>query len=131
MAGMASMAMLMAPGCGGGGGKAPISADEPLRRANYRSLAARDFLVTCDGGAERSETAAAVRRHEELVQLGGAKDAGYVLALGENDWAAMSRHDDRATCARGEAAWHAAFADYDRALDVLAGRIADYRESAQ
>jgi len=131
MAGMASAAMLLAPGCGGSGGKAPASAGEPLRRANFRSLAARDFLIGCDGGAARAETAAAVRRHEELIQLGAAKEAGYVLALGENDWAAIGRHDDRPRCAPGEDAWRVAYRDYDRTLDVLAGRIAAYRGSAQ
>jgi hypothetical protein len=130
MAGMASMAVLLAPGCGGAG-KAPTSADEPLRRANFRSVAARDFLIGCSGGAARAETAAAIRRHEELLQLGAAKDAGYVLALGENDWAALRRHDDRAGCAPGEPAWQAAYADYDQTLDLLAARIADYPGEAQ
>lgn len=131
MAGVASVVVLLAPGCGQNDGKAPASADEPLRRANFRSLAARDFLVTCSGGAARAETVAAIRRHEELIQLGAAKDAGHVLALGANDWAAIRRHDDRPRCAAGEAAWRAAFDDYDRTLDALAGRIADYREGAQ
>lgn len=117
-------------GCGRDADSKAGNAD-PVRRASFRSLAARDFLVGCSGGAGRPETAAAIRRHQELIQLGAAKEAGHVLALGENDWAAIRRHDDRPRCAPGEAAWRAAFADYDRALDALAGRIADYPESAQ
>ena len=123
---MASAAMLLAPGCGGEETKAAPSTDEPLRRANFRSLAARDFLATCPGGAGRPETVAAVRRHDELIQLGLGKDAGHVLALGENDWQALKRHDDRAPCAPGEAPYRAALTAYGQALDGLAGRIADH-----
>jgi len=130
MAGMASAAMLLAPGCGGGAGKAPASADEPLRRASFRSLAAREFLFSCPGGAARGETRAAIARHEELKQLALGKDAGHAVALGENDWAGLRRHDERGPCAPGDKAYFEALAAFRGALDTLAGRIADHRGAA-
>lgn len=125
-AGMVSAAMLFAPGCGAGVGKPGPSADEPVRRANFRSLAARDFLMTCAGAPARGETRAEVARHEELEQLGIGAEAGHALALGENDWAGMRRRDRRAPCAAGEAPYRAALAAYARSLDTLAARIVDH-----
>lgn len=126
MAGMASAAMLLAPGCGSGASKSSPSADEPVRRANFRSLAARDFLLTCAGAAMRGETRGAAARHEELKHLGVAAEAGHALALGENDWAGLRRQDRRASCAAGEAPYRAALAAYGRSLDALAARLADH-----
>ena len=125
MAGMASAAMLVAPGCG----TAPRSnpgADEPVRRANFRSLVARDFLLTCGGASARRETRTAMARHEELKQLGLGAEAGHALALGENDWIGLRRHARRAPCAAGEAPYRAALAAYGNSLDALAGRLADH-----
>lgn len=124
-AGVVSAVLLFAPGCADEPQDKAAPAD-PVRGANFRSLAAHDFLITCPGGATRRETAAAVRRHAELIQLGMRKDAGHVLALGENDWNALRRHDERAPCAPGEAPYRRALAAYDQALDALAGRIADH-----
>lgn len=117
-------ALLLAPGCGAAP-KAEPSADEPVRRANFRSLAARDFLLSCTGAAERSETRGATARHEELKQL-GAIQARHALALGENDWAGMSRHDRRSRCGVGETPYRAALAAYGRSLDTLAAGLADH-----
>ncbi|HST36974.1 MAG TPA: hypothetical protein VLK25_10150 [Allosphingosinicella sp.] len=125
MAGMASAAMLLAPGCGAAPKSSP-SADEPVRRANFRSLAARDFLLSCAGAAGRGETRIATARHEELKQLGVGAEAGHALALGENDWAGLQRHDRRAPCAAGETPYRAALAAYGRSLDALAARLADH-----
>ncbi len=128
MAGMASL--LLAPGCGGN----PNAADEgqdPIRLANFRSLAARDFLFSCPGGRARPETATQVARHEELKQLADRTDAGRALALGENDWAAIRRHDDRSPCAPGDAPYRAALAAFGGTLDLLAGRIAARPGTAQ
>lgn len=125
MAGMASAAMLLAPGCGREDKAAP-SADEPLRRANFRSHAARELLIGCSGGEDRAETAAATGRHGELIQLGVAKRAEQPLALGENDWNAVRRYDRRGRCRPGEPAYAAALAAYRASLDTLAARIADH-----
>ena len=100
MAGMASAAMLLAPGCGTAP-KSNSSADEPVRRANFRSLVARDFLLSCAGASARGETRTAMARHEELKQLGVGAEAGHALALGENDWAGLKRHERRARLRRG------------------------------
>lgn len=120
----AMAAMLLAPGCGSAP-KAGPSPDEPVRRANFRSVAARDFLLSCAGAAARGETRGALARHEELKQL-GAVSSGHALALGENDWAGMKRHDRREGCTAGEAPYRAALAAYGRNLDLLASQLANH-----
>ena len=125
-AGMLSAAVLLAPGCG-----APSTADqnkaEPVRRASFRSLAARDFLTSCPGGAQRPETLFHANRFEELKQLAVRKGAGRAIGLGENDWAGLTRYDDREPCEAGEQAYNEALAAFSGTLDELAARIAEYR----
>ena len=125
-AGMVSAAVLLAPGCGQGERKA-ASAGEPVRRAAFRAMIARDFLASCPGGAMHAGTLRQAERHAELKELGAAKRAGHALWLGENDHAGLAAHGTRAPCAAGEAAYRAALADYGATLDALAGRIAEYR----
>jgi len=123
---MVTAAVLLAPGCGER--TAPSSSrDEPLRRAGFRSLAARDFLLSCPDAAARREVAYQAARHEELKQLAARNGAGQAVALGENEWAGVSRHSRPETCADGDEAYRQALAAYGGALDTLAGRIAEYR----
>jgi hypothetical protein len=122
---MVSAAVLLAPGCGSEPPSSP-SREEPVRRATFRSLAARDFLATCAGGPGRPETAHQDARLAELKQLAARKEAGQAVWLGENDWAAVSRYSDREPCALGEQAYGEALAAYSGALDTLAARIAAY-----
>ena len=91
-AGMASAAMLLAPACGRRRrGEGLGAADEPVRRANFRSLAARDFLLGCAGGAARAETRAPDRSgFQELKRFARGKGADHALALGANDWAGLA-----------------------------------------
>ena len=112
-------------GCGSEGARAP-STDEPVRRASFRSLAARDFLATCPGAAARPEMAYLATYHAELKRLAAHTDAGPAIALGENEWAGLSRYSQRERCAAGEEAYRGALAAYRGTLDVLAARIADY-----
>lgn len=123
MAGMASAAIMLAPGCGNP--KQPGEGQDPVRRANFRSLAARDFLFSCTGGPARMETAAQVARHEELKQLAYRKGEGQALALGENDWAAVRRYDERERCAPGEQAYREALVAFSATLDRLAASVAE------
>ena len=125
-AGMLSAAALLSSGCGG---EAPARGEreEPVRRAAFRSLAARDFLLTCPAGAGRRETDYQAQRLAELKRLGGEKGAGRAIWLGENDWAGVSRYGDRERCEPGEAAYLEAVAAYSGTLDALAARIAEYR----
>ena len=124
-AGIVSSAVLLAPAC------APSTSDpvgaEPVRRASFRSLVARDFLVSCPGGARRPETLFQAGRFEELKQLAIRKGAGRAVGLGENDWAAVSRYDEREPCEAGEQAFGEALAAFSGTLDELAARIAEYR----
>jgi len=120
-----SAAILFAPGCGGGGDR-PAAAD-PLRRASYRSLAARDFLLGCPGAPARAETRAEVARLAELNRFAIEKGATVSLQLAANEWAGIAPHDTRAPCAAGEAAYRAALADFSRSLDSLAAGIGEYR----
>lgn len=125
-AGMVSAAVLMMPGCGaepdaGGSG-------DPLRRASFRSLAAREFLATCPGAAGRPETMREAARLEELKQLAVRKGAGRAIGLGENDWAAVARYSDREPCQAGGEAYLDALAAFSGTLDDLARRIAEYRQ---
>ena len=122
---MLSAAVLLAPGCGPGSDATP-SRDEPVRRATFRSLAARDFLATCAGGPNRPETLRQRERLEELKQLAARKEAGQAVWLGENDWAGVARYAGREPCAPGEQAYGEALAAFAETLDSLAGRIADY-----
>ena len=124
-AGMLSAAVLLAPGCGEDERKSGAAA-EPVRRASFRSLAARDYLASCPGAAQRAETARQAERLEELKQLAIRKDAGRAIWLGENDWAAVSRYSDREPCPPGEEAYGEALAAFSGTLDELAGRLADH-----
>ena len=128
-AGVISAAMLLVPACGDDAdGAKTENGYEPVRRATFRSLAARDFLVNCPGGAARAETGYQVRRLEELKQLAIRKNAGRAIWLGENDWAGVARYSDREPCEGGEEAYRQALAAFSGTLDALAERIADYRE---
>ena len=122
---MVTAAVLLAPGCGERA--APPSRDEPLRRAGFRSLAARDFLLSCPDAGARREVAYQAARHEELKLLAARNGAGETVTLGENEWAGVSRHSRPEACADGEEAYRQALAAYGGALDTLAGRIAEYR----
>jgi len=100
---------------------------DPLRRASYRSLAARDFLLGCPGAPARAETRAEVARLAELNRFAIEKGATASLQLAANEWAGIAPHDTRARCAPGEAAYRAALADFSRSLDELAAGIGEYR----
>lgn len=123
-AGMVSAAILCAPGCGSG---EKAAAGDPVRRASYRSLAARDFLLGCAGGPARAETRREIERLAELNRFAFEKGAIRALQLAANDWAGLAPRDARAPCAPGEAAYRAALADFSRSLDDLAAGIREYR----
>ncbi len=125
-AGMLSAAILLAPGCTED--MRAEKADDPVRGAAFRSLAARDHLLSCPGSAGRRETRFHQSRLEELKQLAARKPAGAALWLGENDWAGVARYSDRPPCAVGEAAYAEALSAFSAALDRLARAIADHRE---
>jgi hypothetical protein len=101
---------------------------DPVRRASFRSLAARDFLFGCAGGPGRAETRAEVARMGELYRFAYAKGAGRSLWLAGNDWAGLAAHDDRGPCAPGEAGYRAALADFSARLDELATGIREVRQ---
>lgn len=126
-AGMLSAAMLLAPGCGQGDDPKAATREEPVRRAAFRSLVARDFLASCPGGA-RSEGMGAAARYEELKRLALRKGAGHAVWLGENDFGAVRPHSDREPCEPGEEAYREALASYAGTLDALAGRVAAFEE---
>jgi hypothetical protein len=125
-AGMVSAAMLLAPGCGETPQKGP-AANDPVRRASFRSLAAKDFLLGCPGGGERPETQRQLERFAELNRFADEKGAMQSLQLAANDWAGVGRHDARPPCAPGETAYRAALADFSNRLDDLAAGIGSYR----
>ena len=126
-AGMLSAAILISPGCERRPEPKASSADEPLRRAVYASLNARDLLLSCPGGGVRPETRDQDRRFDELRQFALRKGAGHALWLGDNDHAAVRPYDERARCAAGEAPYRAALAAYGSALDAMAARVGDWR----
>ena len=122
-AGMLSAAILLAPGCE----RRPEprnSKEEPVRRAAYLAVLARELLETCPAGGTPASEAA---RYEELKRLAVQTGAGYALWLGENDVAATARTATPEHCGPGEAPRRAALTAYSRSLDTLAGRIAEYR----
>ena len=124
-----SAAMLLSPACERRADlKESAEAGAAVRQAGFRSLAAREYLASCPGGADRAETRRQLARLEELKQLAARKGAGYALALGENDWAALSRHSDREPCPAGEEAYGEALAAFSGTLDELARRIAEHRQ---
>ena len=125
-AGMVSAALLLTPGCGGGEPKA--AAADPVRRASFRSLAARDFLFGCSGGPGREETRRQVERMGELYRFAYERGAGQSLWLAENDWAGLAAHDARAPCAPGEDSYRVALADFSARLDALAAGIREVRQ---
>jgi hypothetical protein len=122
--------VLLAPGCGPSAAPRPAEKEEPVRRASYRGVAARDFLAACPGPAARRETAYQDTRFAELKQLAARNGAGRAVALGENEWAGMRRYAQRTPCAPGEAAYRHALAGYSGALDALAAQIAAFPRQA-
>ena len=122
------VAILLAPSCSEDKESGSADPMEPLRRATFRTLAARDFLASCPGGPARAETLPQVRRLEELKQLAIRKNAGRAIWLGENDWAGVARYSNREPCEPGEEPYREALAAFSGTLDSLAGRIAEYRE---
>gem|GEM_PF-2559451 len=127
-AGMLSAVMLLAPGCRPGDEIKAATREEPVRRAAFRSLVARDFLASCPGGGSRPEMLSQAARYTELKQFGFRKGAGHAIWLGENDFGAVRPHSDREPCEAGEEAYREALASYAGTLDALAGRVAEYRE---
>ena len=126
-AGVVSAAILLAPGCGGGAENKSATSD-PLRRASFRSLAARDFLLGCPGGPGRAETREQLDRLGELTRFADEKGAMPSLQLAANDWAGLSRLDTRPPCAAGEPAYRAALTDFAARLDDLAASIGSYQQ---
>lgn len=114
-------------GCGRDADNKAGNAD-PVRRASFRSLAARDFLLGCAGGPGRAETRAQVARMGELYRFAYAKGASHSLWLAENEWAGLAAHDDRAPCAPGEDSYRAALAAFSARLDELAAGIREVRQ---
>jgi hypothetical protein len=123
---VAVAAILFVPACSGGAPKG--QAGDPVRRAGFRSLAARDFLFTCSGGPGRAETRRQVERMGELYRFAYEKGAGQSLWLAENEWAGLAARDTRAPCAPGEDSYRAALASFSAALDDLAGGIREVRQ---
>ena len=123
-AGVVSAAILFAPGCAGPveNRTAPV---DPVRRASFRSLVARDFLFGCSGGAARAETRPQLARMGELYRFAYEKGAGQSLWLAENDWAGLKPHDTARPCAQGEGPYRAALAAFAARLDELAVGIRD------
>jgi hypothetical protein len=122
-AGVLSAAILLAPGCG----QRPEprnSKEEPVRRAAYRAVLARELLDSCPAGTAPGDE---VARYEELKRLAAQSGAGHALWLGENDVAAVRRVSAGERCGPGETPRRAALIAYSRSLDALAGRIAEYR----
>ena len=121
-AGMLSAAILLAPGCE----RRPeprSSKEEPVRRAAYRAVLARDLLDTCPtGGTPVSEAT----RHEELKRLAVQTGAGHALWLGENDAAAMRRVAPGERCGASEASRRTAFTAYSRALQIAPASSLSY-----
>jgi hypothetical protein len=122
---MLSAAILLGPGCADDAAPQP-SKDEPLRRAGFRSLAAREFFASCPGAASGRDMGYQASRHEELKQLAARSGAGDPVALGENEWAGLSRNSPPERCEAGDEAYRLALAQYRGALDTLAARIADH-----
>ena len=93
---MLSAAILLAPGCE----RRPEprnSKEEPVRRATYRAVLARELLDSCPaGGASAGEAT----RYEELKRLAVQTGAGHALWLGENDAAAVNRVTPPDRCGR-------------------------------
>lgn len=123
---MLSAAMLLGPGCGSSPSRESASRDEPVRRAGFRALAAREYFASCPGAAASRELAFQAARHDELKQLAARNGAGEAVALGENEWAGVSRHNRPEACPEGAEAYRDALARYGGALDTLAARIAEF-----
>ena len=122
-AGMLSAAILLAPGCE----RRPEprnSKEEPVRRAAYLAVLARELLASCPAGGVPAGEAT---RYGELTRLAVQGGAGHAIWLGENDAAAINRVSPAARCGPGDAARQAALTAYSNSLDALAGRIAAYR----
>jgi len=120
---MLSAAILLAPGCE----RRPEprnSKEEPVRRATYLAVLARDLLDTCPAGRTPPIEA---QRYEELKRLAAQSGAGHAVWLGENDAAAMRRVSPGRPCEAGAVPQASALMAYSRRLDTLAGRIAEYR----
>jgi hypothetical protein len=126
-AGVVSAVIVVGPGCGGGADN-KAAASDPVRRASFRAVAARDFLLTCPAGPARLETRRQLERMDELNRFAFEKGAMLSLQLAANDWAGLSRHDTRGPCAPGEPAYQAALTDFSARLDQFAAGIGQIRQ---
>lgn len=125
-AGMLSAAVLLSSGCGRGDDRGQGGdAEDPVRLAAFRVLAARDFFASCPGAAGRIELASANQRFDELRRFAIRKGAGRSLWRAENDYAGLSRHGGREPCGAGDAEFGQALASLNGALDVFGGRVAE------
>jgi len=113
--------------CDGAPESKTASREEPVRRAAFRVMIARDLLASCPSGP-RPEGVRQAGRYAELGQLASRKGAGHAIWLGENDYRAFGPHSERERCVAGEEPYREALAQYSGTLDALAGRIAEYRE---
>jgi hypothetical protein len=114
-------------GCGRDADNRAGNAD-PVRRASFRSLAARDHLLGCPGQRDRAETRQHLQRLAELNRFAFNKGALRSLQLAENDWRGLAAHDDRPPCAPGEDSYRAALASFGARLDELAAGIREVRQ---
>jgi hypothetical protein len=121
-AGALSAVVAFSPGCGSAPQDRTLSSD-PVRRATFHSLAARDYLFGCPGGATRAETQAQVARMNELYRFAIQKGAEESLALAQGEWETLSPHDTQPPCAAGEVPYRTALAGFSARLDELAGAI--------
>lgn len=123
-----SAAMLLTPGCAPDtGADRPAAADERLRWAAFRSLAARDRLLSCPGSAARIHTMRQADRFTQLKAFAHGKDADRAMWLAENEWNGVSRVAGRGSCGPAEEDYRQALRAFSDSLDVLGARIGEYR----
>ena len=123
--------MLLAPGCGRRTDAQSPSRDEPVRRASFRSLAARDFLSSCPAVAARREVAyqAAAARGAEAARRAQRRRPGGLRSARTIGRACRAMRDREACAARRGGLSPGARRLLHGALDTLAGRIAEYAGS--
>lgn len=129
-AGLLSAAVLLAPSCSRAGEQAEPEAHDPLRRAAYRVLVARDLLLSCGAAAGEADVRRELARLDQLRSFALAKDAGQALWLAENDRNAVRIASTPQSCASGTAAYRDALAGFSASLDRLAAEIVAFPEGA-
>jgi hypothetical protein len=124
--GIVSAAVFLGPGCDQPDQVLDTEQGAALRRAAFKSFAARDRLTACGSLAARQEAAMEVERFEELQRFAQRRTpaAAHAVWRARNEWNALAGRGAAPGCGGYEAALGA----FRGSLAEFGERIKDFQE---